>query len=83
MLHPRHKLEYFKTAGWEDGWIKTAEQAVRDRFDSDYDFKEQDIGQEIVYSSERDEPVRERVVFISFIALNVNLGRRAVGKYIR
>lgn len=36
MLHPRHKLAYFKTAGWEDSWIKTAENLVRDRFESDY-----------------------------------------------
>ncbi|KAJ8585007.1 hypothetical protein M405DRAFT_689425, partial [Rhizopogon salebrosus TDB-379] len=24
LLHPQHKLNYFKTAQWEDGWIKTA-----------------------------------------------------------
>jgi hypothetical protein len=59
VLHPRHKLDYFKGAGWEDSWIKTAEQVVRDRFDSDYNTEEQDLTQEIVYSSERDEQVRE------------------------
>jgi len=33
VLHPRHKLQYFKTAGWEEDWIEAAEQIVRDEFD--------------------------------------------------
>jgi hypothetical protein len=36
VLHPRHKLSYFKTAGWEDEWIKTAEALVRDEFERSY-----------------------------------------------
>ena len=36
MLHPRHKLSYFKTAGWEDEWIKTVEALVRDEFERSY-----------------------------------------------
>jgi hypothetical protein len=32
VLHPRHKLTYFKAAGWQDDWIHTAEQLVRDEF---------------------------------------------------
>ncbi|KAF8153394.1 hypothetical protein B0H34DRAFT_634348, partial [Crassisporium funariophilum] len=24
VLHPRHKLNYFRKAGWEDDWIETA-----------------------------------------------------------
>ncbi|KAG1853540.1 hypothetical protein C8R48DRAFT_558143, partial [Suillus tomentosus] len=24
VLHPRHKLSYFKNAGWEDEWVDTA-----------------------------------------------------------
>ncbi|KAG2085773.1 uncharacterized protein F5147DRAFT_588812 [Suillus discolor] len=32
VLHPRHKLSYFKAAGWQDDWIHTAEQLVRDEF---------------------------------------------------
>ena len=23
VLHPRHKLQYFKNAGWQDEWIET------------------------------------------------------------
>jgi hypothetical protein len=30
VLHPRHKLSYFKSADWEDDWINTAEALVRD-----------------------------------------------------
>ena len=29
VLHPRHKLEYFKKAGWEASWIKAAEEILR------------------------------------------------------
>jgi hypothetical protein len=33
VLHPRHKLHYFKSAGWEDEWIETARSIVREEFD--------------------------------------------------
>lgn len=36
VLHPRHKLEYFKTAAWEDDWIETAEGLVCDEFERSY-----------------------------------------------
>jgi hypothetical protein len=36
VLHPRHKLQYFKNAGWEDEQIETAEAIVRARFESRY-----------------------------------------------
>jgi len=36
VLHPLHKLEYFKLAGWEVEWIATARQLVRDSFDESY-----------------------------------------------
>jgi len=32
VLHPRHKLTYFKSAGWQQEWIKTAEGLVWDEF---------------------------------------------------
>jgi hAT family C-terminal dimerisation region len=31
-LHPRHKLEYFKAAGWEDEWIAAAHSIVHDTY---------------------------------------------------
>jgi hypothetical protein len=36
VLHPRHKLSYFKIAKWEDDWIKAARQLVRAEFDLSY-----------------------------------------------
>lgn len=36
VLHPRHKLEYFKTAAWEQDWMETAEALVRDEFERSY-----------------------------------------------
>ncbi|TFY61175.1 hypothetical protein EVG20_g7153 [Dentipellis fragilis] len=36
ILHPRHKLEYFKHANWEADWIDTAREIVRDEFDRSY-----------------------------------------------
>lgn len=36
MLHPRHKLQYFKSAGWEEEWVRTAENLVREEFEGKY-----------------------------------------------
>ncbi|KIM52113.1 hypothetical protein SCLCIDRAFT_40861, partial [Scleroderma citrinum Foug A] len=36
VLHPRHKLEYFKLAGWKPPWIATAHKLVNDRYDESY-----------------------------------------------
>ena len=36
MLHPRHKLSYFKSAGWTPEWIETAEELVRTVFQGSY-----------------------------------------------
>ena len=30
VLHPQHKLEYFRNAGWEEAWITTAQRIVED-----------------------------------------------------
>jgi len=32
VLHPRHKLSYFKVAGWDQDWINTARDLVREQF---------------------------------------------------
>jgi len=42
VLHPRHKLHYFKTAGWEVEWIETAHNIVREEFDRTYAFMDID-----------------------------------------
>jgi hypothetical protein len=36
VLHPRHKLEYFKAQKWEDEWIHAARNIVREEFDRSY-----------------------------------------------
>jgi hypothetical protein len=36
VLHPRHKLQYFKNAGWDDDWVETAYGMVRDIFNNAY-----------------------------------------------
>lgn len=36
VLHPRHKLEYFRRAGWEPEWIETASEIVRTKFEESY-----------------------------------------------
>jgi hypothetical protein len=36
VLHPRHKLGYFRSAKWDDEWIETAKQIVRDEFERTY-----------------------------------------------
>lgn len=37
MLHPRHKLEYFKRHKWEDAWIQAASDIVHDEFSRTYE----------------------------------------------
>ena len=36
VLHPCHKLAYFKNAGWEVEWVEAAHQIIRDEFDCSY-----------------------------------------------
>jgi hypothetical protein len=36
VLHPHHKLEYFKSAGWEDDWIATARNIVCLEYECSY-----------------------------------------------
>jgi hypothetical protein len=38
VLHPHHKLHYFKKAGWEEDWIETARDIVCAEFDQTYAF---------------------------------------------
>lgn len=48
VLHPRHKLEYFKNSGRPEKWCKRTYHVVRDTFDAYY-FKKQPIpGDEVI-----------------------------------
>ncbi|KAF5332362.1 hypothetical protein D9758_016948 [Tetrapyrgos nigripes] len=36
VLHPRHKLNYFKTAEWPTSWVDAAKEIVREVYERDY-----------------------------------------------
>ena len=36
VLHPKYKLKYFHKQGWDEDWIKTAENIVREEFICSY-----------------------------------------------
>jgi hypothetical protein len=40
VLHPKHKLEYFRKAGWEDAWVTRAEEIVRTEFERSYKYSD-------------------------------------------
>ena len=43
VLHPRHKMKYFKSAGWEEDWIQTARKIIRSEFDRTYAFMDIEV----------------------------------------
>ena len=57
VLHPRHKLSYFKNAGWEDEWIDAAERITRTEFERSYAHRERADGEEASTESNPDEEV--------------------------
>ena len=80
VLHPQHKLDYFKKADWETSWIETAEQLMRERFDSDYDKTMEQV--DIDYSSDGEvsmQLVCKLIIFVFVHCTNSNLGRHIVG----
>jgi hypothetical protein len=73
VLHPRHKLTYFKNARWEDDWVTTAEKLVRDQFalylDSDATNVSQDNHSAM---SETSESPSEESHKVRLLLINVN-----------
>jgi hypothetical protein len=53
VLHPRHKLGYFKNAGWEQDWIDTAKDLVRDEFDRSYKEDDSELDEALTDSLEK------------------------------
>jgi hypothetical protein len=43
VLHPRHKLEYFRKADWTEDWIEVAKRIVRDEYERTYKVTEGDV----------------------------------------
>ena len=55
VLHPCHKLKYFKNAGWDEDWIATAREIVQAEFDRAYAFMDIDEpddlpSQQVIYA---------------------------------
>ncbi|SRR5260221_10888609 len=48
ILHPCHKLHYFRTAGWENTWIETVQNIVHKESDRTYMFMDIDTVDEVV-----------------------------------
>jgi predicted transcriptional regulator len=48
VLHPRHKLQYFKNAGWTDEWIEVAKALIREEFERSYASVDAEIGPTLV-----------------------------------
>ena len=63
VLHPHHKLSYFKTAGWETKWIDTAEAIVHAKFECSYTASDGDksVDDELI-----EVQAEKRVSWISF-----------------
>ena len=53
VLHPQHKLHYFKNAGWPQEWIDTARDIVEAEFTRGY--ASQDVEEDI----NSDQEVRQ------------------------
>ena len=73
VLHPRHKLHYFKTAGWEDEWINTARNIVREEFDRTYAFM--DFDGEVVSKNEVRECLKFFIVYLLLLNVTVTSPR--------
>lgn len=43
VLHPRHKLDYFKKANWQQDWINVATAIVRDEYEHTYKVAQGDV----------------------------------------
>ncbi|KAF8986600.1 hypothetical protein BDQ17DRAFT_1259421, partial [Cyathus striatus] len=36
ILHPQHKLQYFRNSGWQEDWISTALDVLRSQYELNY-----------------------------------------------
>jgi hypothetical protein len=40
VLHPKHKLQYFEQAGWEEAWVESAKELVQTEFERSYKYSD-------------------------------------------
>jgi hypothetical protein len=74
VLHPRHKLAYFKKAGWPQEWIDTAEQILRDEFNHSYPIINTSVDDGLATEAEDDDgevpvPLAKKVCILLAILL--------------
>jgi hypothetical protein len=63
VLHPWHKLSYFRSAGWEPQWIETAEQLVRSEFKRSYASHSVTLADDVgTAEAQEDDKVRDCIV---------------------
>jgi hypothetical protein len=74
VLHPHHKLKYFEKANWEQDWIDTARELVRDEFERSY---KQDSGSE---NEKSPSPSPKKVCGLSHLFYSYDLQCSGVSK---
>lgn len=63
VLHPSHKLEYFKDHGWSQEWIDTARDLTKDEYERKY--AEHTASREEASGDKADMPVSAHIIRIS------------------
>lgn len=58
MLHPSHKLEYFKEHGWSEEWVDTAKEITQDEFKRKYAKHAEALAPDAAPSADGAQPVR-------------------------
>ena len=66
VLHPRHKLSYFKQAGWLADWINTAEDIVHTEFNRSYAIESDSADEQEVGDSGDVIMVHQSIFFFYF-----------------
>jgi len=75
VLHPCHKLHYFKTAGWQDDWIQTTETLVHNEFECSYLSANDDNDSNLDKADKADiggKEVSEKKVHIFYVLIILN-----------
>jgi hypothetical protein len=71
VLHPRHKLSYFRSAGWEPQWIETAERLIRSEFKHSYASHSVTLADDVgTAGAQEDDKVRDCIVLLVLIIDN-------------
>ena len=77
MLHPRHKLDYFKTQQWEADWIATAQELVQEEYNRTYAKEAQPIEDTNHQETQGSTKVRPRA--FAFVSRVPNISQKSTG----